>query len=249
MLTNNKFSRSGKKKQHWTFLVSTFFVCLVLTVTSPVTFLTGPLPRVQVAALTMTNNEIKNIAQEVLSTEEKPIKLSLWLLPPRNFKDKIQQQIDKLADNKGPTFDPHVTVIGDIECKSEEEVLEVATKLQEGLKGFGKIPCSFSSVPYTSKGVWNQALFLTMEQSAPFMNLCQQSRAILGLDTENWSFGLPVNMPHLSLFYGLDKDIPNKSEVEPVAPFYSSMLALWKTDPATLEGVPNWTEVVTIHMR
>lgn len=175
--------------------------------------------------------------------------LSLWLIPPKNTKVRIQQQIDRLAENTGaPTFDPHVTVIGGIPCQSERHALEMAKTLQEGLRGFGKVPCTLSSVPFNSKGVWSQALFLTMEFSAPFMNLCQQSRALLGMDTENWMFAAPVHMPHLSLFYGVD-DIPEKKEVQQILPFPAYTLALWKTDPPTLEGVPKWKEIALIDLR
>jgi hypothetical protein len=176
-----------------------------------------------------------------------PITLSLWLMPPHYNVQRIQAQIDKLADGKGPTFIPHVTIITGIQCYSEEEVQEIAKKLQEGLKGFGRVPCSFGSVPYTSKGHWNQALFLTMDMAASLLNICQKSRIILGMDTEIWRFAPPAGLPHLSLFYGIS-DIPDKKEVKPVLPFHSMSLALWKTDPPTLEGVPSWKEVAVIEL-
>ena len=180
-------------------------------------------------------------------TDDFPLTLSLWLLPPKSAQIKIQEQIDRLAKDRGPSFPPHVTIIGGIPCRSEEHAQEMAQTLQDGLRGYGKIPCSFSSIPFTSKGVWSQALFLTMEMGAPFMNLCQKCRMLLGLDVEDWRFAPPAGLPHLSLFYGVS-NLPDKKEVLPVDPFYSYSVALWRTDPSTLESVPNWKEIAVIDL-
>jgi hypothetical protein len=192
----------------------------------------------------MTTGEVKAV-----QIERAPMTLSLWLVPPITRKDKIKRQFDKLAANRGPSFDPHVTIIGGIQCQSEMHAQEMVKTLQEGLKGFGPVPLGFSSRAFTSKGVWSQALFLTLEPSAPLMNLCVQSRALLEMDTENWRFAPPVNMPHLSLFYGEEANIPDKNEVVPIPSFHSSTLALWSTDPPTLEGVPKWKEIAVIDLQ
>lgn len=154
-----------------------------------------------------------------------------------------------MAENHGgPTFQPHVTVVGNIPCHSDKDALKIAKNLQDSLRGFGKVPCVFSSSPYASDGVWNQALLVTMEKSAPFMNLCQKTRAILGMDTKHWGFPQPAGMPHMSLFYGVD-NVPGQNETKPISPFDTSKLALWKTDPPTLEGVPYWKEIAVINLR
>jgi hypothetical protein len=228
------------------------FLGALMNTRGPFNFFQGPLDRMQVAALTMSNSEIRNIKPQSKaappSSKAAPMSLSLWLVPLKMTKERIEEQIDKLAENRGPTFGPHVTVIGGIPCQSESDALEMAKILQDGLRGFGEVPCGFSSVPDTSKGVWSQALFLTMEMSAPFMDLCEQARALLGMDTENWTFAPPVGMPHISLFYGVE-NIPEKSEVKPISPFHSYTLTLWRTDPPTLEGVPNWKQVAVIDLR
>jgi hypothetical protein len=200
---------------------------------------------------------LQNKVSESMSTGEvkavqfgvAPMTLSLWLIPPVTSKDKIKRQFDKLAANRGPSFDPHVTIIGGIQCQSESHAQEMVKTLQEGLKGFGPVPVGSSARAFTSKGVWSQALFLTVESSAPMMNLCVQSRALLGMDTEKWRFAPPVNMPHLSLFYGEEANIPDKNEVVPIPSFHSSTLALWSTDPPTLEGVPKWKEIAVIDIQ
>ena len=183
-----------------------------------------------------------------VETSDSPITLSLWLMPPEIARNEIQEQINKFAsDDRGPTFVPHVTIIERIPCQSEWHAMEVANQLQEGMKGFGAIPCQLVSGPFTSKGVWNQAFFMVLDMSAPFMNLCQKCRAVLGFDTESWRFAPPADLPHLSLFYG-EKNIPDKNTVEAIHPFYSYELALWRTDPQTLNGVPTWKQVATISL-
>eukprot|EP00429_Kryptoperidinium_foliaceum_P001618 CAMPEP_0176008886 /NCGR_PEP_ID=MMETSP0120_2-20121206/3970_1 /TAXON_ID=160619 /ORGANISM="Kryptoperidinium foliaceum, Strain CCMP 1326" /LENGTH=196 /DNA_ID=CAMNT_0017341673 /DNA_START=368 /DNA_END=954 /DNA_ORIENTATION=+ len=163
-------------------------------------------------------------SKQLVSTERTTddITLSLWLMPPQPARDTIAAQINALAQNgkRGPVFAPHVTVVGAFKCKSEEEVQIVAEKLRDGLAGFGEIPCGTSAVAYAGKGAWNQALYITVELSAPLMNLCQKSRALLGMDTDDWTFPAPATYPHMSMFYGID-DVPDKSEVYTVKPFYS----------------------------
>jgi hypothetical protein len=169
---------------------------------------------------------------------------SLWLLPPK----QEAAQIATLSENRGPAFIPHITVVGGIKCDSEDQALEAAHNLQEGLKGFGKISCEFKPVPFSSERVWSQALCLEMESSESFLKLCQTSRTILDKNAENWSFPPPVSMPHLSLFYGVS-NIPPKNDMQPVHPFHAYSLALWQTHPATLEGVSSWKEIARIDLR
>lgn len=200
------------------------------------------------ASALVATDASKKMQPDKESSQE--ISLSLWLLPPRTTHHKIKGQIHQLAENgkRGPTFEPHITIVGGIKCISEAHALELARRLETGLKGFGKVPCSLSPVPYAAKGVWNQALYFTVETSASLMNLCQKARAILGMDTENWTFPAPATYPHLSVFYGID-EIPEKMEVQAIMPFHAYTVALWRTDPATLEGVRQWREISVIDIQ
>jgi hypothetical protein len=175
-----------------------------------------------------------------------PITLSLWLYPPQDAVLVIQDQIDMLAEDRGPSFLPHVTIVSGIPCQSEEQTLQMGRALQDGLRGFGEVHCHFSSTPKTSEGVWNQALYLTMDETDPFMKLCETCRVILGLELP-CTFAPPAHKPHMSLFYGVT-DIPEGSEVEPVKSFEASAIALWTTSPSTLASVPNWKEVSVIKL-
>lgn len=172
------------------------------------------------------------------------ISVSLWLMPPIPASHELAKQISTLSQNGAvaPLFAPHITVVGGVKCRSEEHVREIAKALEEGLAAFGKVPCTVSPNAHAGKGVWNQALFLVVEPSAEFLHLCEKARAILGLETKNWKFPEPASYPHISMFYGVD-DVPDIAEVQSVPPFLAHRLALWRTDPPSKEGVPQWKEV------
>jgi len=172
--------------------------------------------------------------------------LSLWLMPPTATRKKLQNQIDHLASTRnGALFPPHVTVVGAFPCKSEDEMRLMVKNLQEGLAGFGRVPCSFKKRPSTFE-VWNQALIYELKVSPRFITLCQESRDILGLEG-SCEFPQPVGKPHLSLYYG--NSIPSvPDEIEPIQSFDASYLTLWVTDPPTLNGVPEWKQIAIIDL-
>ena len=51
------------------------------------------------------------------------------------LKDQLQNEIQRLATHhKGPTFAPHVTLVGGIWLASREEIIERATSAAKSLK-------------------------------------------------------------------------------------------------------------------
>jgi len=196
----------------------------------------------RVTAMSMLEPRLQIPEEEVPASSE--ITLSLWLLPPLADSRELQHHIHRLSQGgtKGPVFQPHITLVGGIKCRSEVHVQEVARTLKEGLAGFGRIPCQLSPKAYSAEKYWSQALYLIIEPSAALLNLCQRARAMLGMDTENWTFPLPSSYPHISIFYGT-KNIPDKADVPTVSSFHASRVALWRTDPSSLEGVTSWSEV------
>lgn len=182
------------------------------------------------------------------TTGKEQQKCSLWLLPPKSNSETINAQIVKFADNNnGPLFDPHVTVAGGIRCDSDQEMLDAVQTLQEGLKGFGNVECRFNS-PFTTPDAWNQALCVEMEESDSFLTLVRSTSKILDRNPEQFTFPKPIGKPHLSLFYGTS-NIPPTEEIEPIDAFQSHELALWRTQPSTLDGVAQWKEVARIDLR
>mmetsp|Transcript_38390 Transcript_38390/g.44228 ORF Transcript_38390/g.44228 Transcript_38390/m.44228 type:complete len:393 (+) Transcript_38390:57-1235(+) len=206
-------------------------------------------------------------------TRKKKILLSLWLIPPggeeaegtnddddknrHNHKDKqqkkhnvyqsAQQLVNELSEQyNGPTFIPHVTIVGGIEVDSEEEALRVSKKLQEGLAvsnnnnsdtdattttdtTTGSIECHFKARLVSEPSCWNQALIVEMEPSNSFVQLCQRSRQLLGMEQQNQqpqkgeqeeicsscvSFPPPARVPHMSLYYGVPPNIPDPATID-----------------------------------
>ena len=137
------------------------------------------------------------------------IYLSLWLLPPRPLRDRLSQQIAKLAMRYSPQgssapFVPHVTIVGSIACGRLREATELGKELQRGLKGSGGVPCRFDPTKschamyhndHDNNGtttkrrlVWSQSCIAIMERSDEFMNLLELSRHCLKLPPGEWMF-------------------------------------------------------------
>lgn len=208
---------------------------------------TSCLPRKQASIAERTVSLPKNNYDTIIRSKKEPMFLSLWLLPPE--KDvSIQNQINRLSkSHSGPSFPAHITIIGGIPCQDEDEAYRVANILEQGLTGFGEIPCHFSSTPKSFENTWNQALLVTLDDiSVPFADLCETSRHLLNL-TPECLYPPPVNLPHLSLFYGIE-NIPALTEVDPIVPFLANKVALYITTPSTLKGVENWREIAVIHL-
>jgi hypothetical protein len=228
----------------WMLVAVATLTCIAsLVVRTRILSYNSPFPSDRTGAdITMLRNSHPNLRHD----RSAPITLSLWLYPPQDARSSIQDQIDILATERGPSFTPHVTLVGNIPCQSEEQALQLGRALQDGLRGFGTVPCQFSSTPKTSEGVWSQALYLTMTEIDPFLKLCERCRVLLGLELP-CTFAPPAHQPHMSLFYGVT-DIPNASEVEPVKSFDASTIAIWTIGPSTLASVPNWKEVSVIQL-
>jgi hypothetical protein len=183
------------------------------------------------------------------------MKLSVWLLPPPHARPPIRAHINHLAQLPGASvpFEPHVTITGGIHCISLDEVEKVAAKLQAGLRGFGKVPVKVEINAQGHAEQWNQALYLPVQASAEFVELCRATRQIVGLSkdsAEEFAFPPPAKQPHLSLFYG-NQGVPNdhKQSVDGAqCSFVAEQVALWITDPSSVEGVAQWKELAVIDL-
>lgn len=175
--------------------------------------------------------------------QHEEVKLSLWLLPPDDISVRIQSQINAFTQRPGSSasFEPHVTVVGGITCESSEQVQQITKALELGLSGFGGVPVHLKEQAET-QDLWNQALYIPVDASGEFVMLCQYCREILGMDDDRWEFPQPAGVPHLSLYYGTEH-VPSIEDVEKVEDFVATRAGLWKTDPATVEGVEMWRPV------
>lgn len=121
------------------------------------------------------------------------MKYTLWVVPAEPVKYLLQEIILDLSKKyKTPNFEPHMTLLGDIEVK-EEEILAGTKKLAAGLKPFtltlGEV--SFSTTYF-------QSVLVRVKSNAKLMQANLLAKQI---------FNLPNNlfMPHVSLMYGVDE--------------------------------------------
>jgi len=227
----------------------------------------------------MTGNLIRFGDSLGISDSNEKIFLSLWLIPGpdqsydddfcggddciddgntvhnHNIYEGTQEVIDELAEKyNGPTFIPHVTIVGGIQVDSEDGVHDIVNKLQ---KGFASHYNRNTVIDGTFKGIleelstWSQAVAIEMIPSNSFLELCKVSKSLLHIDDGDCStFSPPNKVPHMSLYYGLPPNVPDASSIDlswifgedtpEDKSFQSSIVQLWKTTPSTLEGVPDW---------
>ena len=128
--------------------------------------------------------------------------ISCWLVPPEKPKAELSALVQKLASENGlPTFDVHITIIGDVlgeHCSSEAEAIERLQLLEHS----GAVPCRFASIECFPP--WNQSLMAVAEESPELCRLQRLAQqAFLGVPeaaaTAAWA--MPVGKPHCSLAY------------------------------------------------
>jgi hypothetical protein len=229
------FNLSLVRSRDVVFCRRTYFIKYILILLALILFILAP--DVPLDSTTMILSEHPRLR------EQGEVKLSLWLLPPEDVSSKIQSQIDAFTHRPGASasFVPHVTLVGGITCETSEQVQQVTKALELGLSGVGGIPIRLAEAQ--SQNLWSQALYLPVNASKEFVELCQYCREILGMDDGFWEFPQPAGVPHLSLYYGTE-NIPAVEDVKRVKNFVATRVGLWKTDPSTVEGVEFWRPLV-----
>lgn len=115
---------------------------------------------------------------------------TIWIVPSPSIKKDLDKIIIKLAKKyKSPIFEPHMTLLGDIEI-DEKTMIEKAKILASKLKSFslelGEI--SFSTTYF-------QSVFIRVKSTAKLMEANLKAKEIFGRENK-------VFMPHMSLLYG-----------------------------------------------
>ncbi len=117
-------------------------------------------------------------------------KYTLWIVPPLDIKNILEKIILDLSKTYGgPSFEPHMTLLGDIET-SEKAILEGTKALASRINAFQLVlgEVSFSTTYF-------QNVFVRVKSSAKLMEANLASKQIFNM--ENSLF-----MPHISLLYG-----------------------------------------------
>lgn len=124
---------------------------------------------------------------------------TLWLMPKNEIYKKFAQLIKKLgAQYGGPVFEPHVTLLGDIELP-EEEMTKRTAQLVEGQKPFS---ITLKIIDY--QDFYFRTLFVRAEINNMLQTLHDRAKKIFKMD-------IPPFMAHLSILYGnYPQDIKEK---------------------------------------
>lgn len=118
------------------------------------------------------------------------MKYSIWLIPNDPVYSKLKSIVDDLANSHGnPTFEPHLTLIGDI----EGDIPEIKEKMQSLKDSAKSLNLTLSEVSIST--TFFQSVFIRVKSTAALMQLNMDAKKLFNL--ENNFF-----MPHISLFYG-----------------------------------------------
>jgi len=204
-------------------------------------------------------------SKSTLATTSSILKVSLWLIPPEEGEASslLQREIESVAKLHGtPTVPPHVTIVGGIEVNAQD-VAKIVDALQKELVGFGPVPCNFDREQGILGGYidnekkvcqWNQSTVAILKREAKLIRLIRTSRKILRGDNvesdtvDTQLFVAPTYEPHLSLAYS-DQYLGDFVFHEELPPDFEAFeLALWSTEPSTLEGVEKWREIARVSL-
>ena len=176
-----------------------------------------------------------------------------------------------MRDGASVPFEPHVTIVGgiDVHCgddddhhhpsqqqqQQQQELLlqRLCRDLENVLRGkfVNGIDCRVQEKLVSVKRddgtvQWNQALVAVLDQTPSLLALVDACRTFFQKPLES-KFAPMLRQPHLSLYYGID-DISDSDHVTVRQPFIATELALWKTEPGTIAGVSEWSELGRLHL-
>lgn len=115
---------------------------------------------------------------------------TLWIVPTNKAHDKFTNLITKLAeDNYAPKFEPHITLLGEIELP-EAEIIKKTKQLVSGQQPF---VIKMQEIDY--EDYFFRTLFVRAEKTKPLLTLHNRAKEIFNMQA------IPY-MPHLSLLYG-----------------------------------------------
>lgn len=115
---------------------------------------------------------------------------SIWIIPPEPLYSQLKNTIDKLAKKyRGPVFEPHMTLLGNI----DKDLSEVKQKVKESANSIDKLVLSLGSISFST--TYFQSVFVRANSTAQLMQLNLETKKLFGMENN-------VFMPHISLLYG-----------------------------------------------
>lgn len=159
---------------------------------------------------------------------------SIWIIPPKPLYNLLKNTIDKLAKKyKGPTFEPHMTLLGDI----DESLSEIEYKVQKLAANIDKLKLSLGPVSFST--TYFQSVFVRINSTSKLMKLNMDAKKLFGRENN-------VFMPHMSLLYGNhDMVTREKAATNLQFPQPSFTVNKFTITPATLDP-REWEHSATI---
>ncbi len=115
---------------------------------------------------------------------------SLWIIPSPDTKKRLKKIIIKLSKKyDGPVFEPHMTLLGNIQSE-ESECVKNTKVLASQIKPFS---ITFGDISFST--TYFQSVFLRIKSSAELMEVNLRAKKLFNLNNN-------VFMPHISLLYG-----------------------------------------------
>lgn len=122
---------------------------------------------------------------------------SIWLEPQGQLQNRLSRIIKQLSQEYGtPIFNPHVTLLGDIEG-NEIDITRETKDLSTLLKPYiieltGEVVC---------EEVWSRAMIVLAKQTPQVMQANESARKVFKIHTQD------LYIPHLSLMYTKSKPV------------------------------------------
>ena len=165
---------------------------------------------------------------------------TLWLEPTGRAHELLATTIAHLSqEHGGPLFDPHVTLLGDIDGQ-EERVLQQTEQLANALSPIDLI----LTVPAFQDQHF-QCVFMRIEETSTLLDAHTRARTVFHKEA------VPPFMPHVSLVYGL---YPTSLKEQIIGALPASLSVQFTASVVTLFRVegnsPNdWHKVQTFSFR
>lgn len=157
---------------------------------------------------------------------------SLLTNPPERIFSKLKAKIDELSDKyNGPKFDPHLTILGNI----EGELSDIEEKVKTLASGLQTLELELSETSFST--TYFQNVFVRVKSNAALMNLNLKAKELFGMENN-------VFMPHVSLLYG-DQDMKTREEAVSEIEIEKESFIVDKFVIITSGNDPNTWEIVS----
>lgn len=160
------------------------------------------------------------------------MKYSIWVIPPEPIYSKVKTTINRLSGTfGGPPFDPHMTLLGEI----DRDLLEIQQKVKKLVISLDTLELSLGPVSFST--TYYQSVFVRVNSTAKLLELNLRAKKLF--DIQNYVF-----MPHMSLLYGNHDMVTREKAAASVDLPSSSFIADKLTISLTSSDDPKYWEIV-----